>query len=586
MNRQPSRGEPPILTELFAALRGAALGVALFSGVVNLLALTGALFMLQVYDRVLTSRSVPTLVALTVIVVGLYAFQGILDLVRSRLLVRIASQVDAALGERAYRAVLELPLRGVTGGDGLQPIRDLDTLRAFLSGPAPLAILDLPWMPLYLGFIFLLHPLLGLLALAGAIALLAITMLTEWRSKGPSRHINQTMQQRLAISTASRRNAEVLRAMGFGHRIAGRWLEASAAHLAAQQQASDVTGGLGAVAKVLRMLLQSGMLALGAYLVIIGEVSAGVIIASSIAASRALAPIDLAIANWRSFVQARQSHRRLAMILGAVGGPGPILSLPPPCRDLSLENVTVAAPGMRAPLVQNVSLRVMAGQGLGVIGPSGAGKSSLVRAMVGAWPVLKGQVRIDGATLDQWDPAELGRHIGYLPQDVELFDGTVADNIARFDDDAVPSKVLAAAMAADVHEMILRLPEGYATRIGEDGAALSAGQRQRIGLARALYGDPFLVVLDEPNSNLDAEGELALTQALEAVRARGGIVVVVAHRPSALAAVDHVAVLRGGMMIAFGSKDDVVRKVTRAPVATVEEPGHPVLAEATPRLVR
>ncbi|WP_150287114.1 type I secretion system permease/ATPase [Rhabdaerophilum calidifontis] len=567
------------LGQAFAALRGWLVAVALFSGLINLLALTGSLFMLQVYDRVLTSRSVPTLVALAVIAALLYAFQGILDIIRSRLLVRMGSRVDQILGARVYAVTLALPLRGGRSGDGLQPLRDLDTIRAFLAGQGPVAILDLPWMPVYLALVFALHPALGLLASAGALLLVALTIATEILSRGPARRSQGEAVRRQALAVAGQRNAEVLRAMGFGHRLAARWLGVNARHLAAQEQASDVTGGLSATSKVLRALLQSALLAAGAWLTIAGELSGGAMIASSIIASRALAPIELAIANWKSFLGGRESRKRLATLLAAVpDGPDP-MPLPAPRRDLSVEGLSVAPPGATRPMVQNVSFQLQAGQGLGLIGPSAAGKSSLVRALVGAWPAMRGAVRLDGAALEQWDPAALGRHIGYLPQDIELFDGTVAENIARFDEATEPAAIIAAAQAAGLHETILHLPEGYSTRIGEGGSALSAGQRQRLGLARALYGDPFLVVLDEPNSNLDAEGEAALTRAIRGVRERGGILIVVAHRPSAIAAVDLVGIMAQGMLQAFGPKEEVLRKNVQQSGATPHPSGLAVVGE-------
>ncbi len=579
----PSRIESPSsgFKAAFASLRSWFVGIGLFSGVINLLGLTGAIFMLQIYDRVLTSRSMPTLAALTAVAAGLYATQGVLDIIRSRLLVRMGSRVDEILGGRIYRSILQLPLRTALVGDGLQPVRDLDALRTFLTSHGPVAILDLPWMPIYLAFVFMLHPWLGWLASAGAIVLLALTILAEALSRAPTKKAMAEATRRQTLSAAGRRNAEVVRAMGFADRLTTRWQAINARYLAAQQKASDVAGGLGAVSKAFRTLLQSAMLALGAYLTIKGEVSAGAIIAASITSSRALAPIELAIANWKPFLAARQSRHRLRELLTALPVDPAPLSLPAPARQLAVETLSVRAPGTATPIVQNVSFVLTAGQALGIIGPSAAGKSTLVRAIVGAWPVLRGSVRIDGASLDQWNPAELGRHVGYLPQDIELFDGTVAENIARLDDNLEPEAIVAAARAANVHEMILRLPEGYATRIGENGMALSAGQRQRLGLARALYGDPFLVVLDEPNSNLDADGEIALTRAIRRARDQGRIVLIVAHRPSAIAAVDLLAVLVDGTLQAFGPKEDVLRKTVQQAGAALRPSGLPVAAEAT-----
>ena len=584
---KPAAGRVPKLSimSLMASMRGALFGIAAFSGVINLLALTGSIFMLQVYDRVLPSQSVPTLVALTVVVAGLFLFQAFLDVIRSRLLVRVASRVDEALGEHTYRAVLELPLRVQPAGDGLQPIRDLDTVRNFLSGPGPVAILDLPWIPIYLIFVYLLHPLLGLLATLGAIMMLALTFLTDYLSRGASAEAVGGAQRRYGLSAEGRKNAVVLRTMGFADRMVERWLAASASHLHAQQQASDVAGGLGALAKVFRGFLQSAILALGAYLVIQGEVSGGAIIASSITSSRALAPIDLAISQWKSFLAARQSASRIEALLRSplFAAKAPPLPLPPPCQDLTVEGLSATAPGLSVPLIQNVSFKLRAGQGVGLIGPSAAGKSTLLRAIVGAWPILRGTVRLDGAALDQWLPAHLGRHIGHLPQDVELFEGTIADNIARFETAADPAAVLQAAQAANVHDMILRLPNGYETRIGPDGHALSSGQRQRIGLARAFFGNPFLIVLDEPSANLDTEGEDALTHAIRGVRKRGGMIIVVTHRPNAIAALDFVAMMADGKLQFFGPKEEILKRALRPappPGPGEMQPGTMVLAES------
>jgi PrtD family type I secretion system ABC transporter len=582
---KPAAGRMPKLSilSLMSSMRSALFGIAAFSGVINLLALTGSLFMLQVYDRVLPSQSVPTLVALTVVVAGLFLFQAALDVIRSRLLVRVASRVDEALGERTYRAVLELPLRVLPAGDGLQPIRDLDTVRNFLSGPGPVAILDLPWIPVYLIFVYLLHPMLGMLATLGAVLLLVLTLLTDYLSRGSSAEAAGEAQRRHALAAEGQKNAVVLRTMGFADRMVERWLAASSSHLHAQQQASDIAGGLGAFAKVFRTFLQSAILALGAYLVIKGEVSGGAIIASSITSSRALSPIDLAISQWKSFLAARQSAGRIDSLLRSpifAAKPAP-LPLPAPRVSLAVEGLAATAPGLNVPLVQNVTFKLQAGQGVGLIGPSAAGKSTLLRAIIGAWPLMRGTVRLDGATLDQWLPSSLGRHIGHLPQDVELFDGTIADNIARFDPGGDPAAVLAAAQAANVHDMILRLPNGYETRIGPDGDALSSGQRQRIGLARAFFGNPFLIVLDEPSANLDTEGEDALTHAIRGVRNRGGMIIVVTHRPSAIAALDFVAMMTEGKMQYFGPKDEVLRRALRpAPDASgAMQPGTMVLAE-------
>lgn len=552
--------------ELAAALapcRTAFLGTALISGLVNLLYLTGSFFMLEVYDRVIPSRSVPTLVGLCVLALVLYGFQGALETLRARVLARIGASLDEALSGRVFDLVVRAPLKGAPPGDGLLPLRDLDQVRGFLAGAGPGAFFDLPWIPIYLAVCVLFHPLIGAAALGGAVVLALVTWATDRTTRGPARAATGHGLRRNALAEAGRRNAEVLAALGMQGRLSARWAEANRAYLDAHQRVADVAGGFGSVSKVFRMALQSGVLALGAWLVIRDQASAGVIIASSILVSRALAPAELAIANWKGFVQARQAWARLSELFARIPAPGRPHALPAPARDLAVEGISVAPPGTVRLVVQDLSFVLRAGQGMGVIGPSASGKSSLVRALVGVWPPGRGKVRLDGAALDQWSSADLGRHLGYLPQEVELFAGTIADNIGRFEPEPDPEAVVAAARAAGAHELILRLSEGYDTRIGEGGAGLSAGQRQRVGLARALYRDPFLVVLDEPNANLDNEGEAALTQAILGVRRRGGICVVVAHRPSALAAVDLVLMMAEGRAQAFGPKDEVFRRVLR-----------------------
>ncbi|MBB6466843.1 ATP-binding cassette subfamily C protein [Aminobacter lissarensis] len=550
-------------SELFKALhsfKGAFVAVAGFSGLINVLMLSGSLFMLQVYDRVLPSRSVPTLVALIILVAVLYAFQGVLEAVRARVLTRIGAGIDETISNRVFNCIVRLPLRTRDRGEGLQALRDLDQVSGFLSGPGPAALFDLPWMPLYVGICFLFHPWIGVAALVGALLLVALTVLTDRLVRGPTKAMSGFSTRRSAIAQSSARNAEVLAAMGMSERLAKHWNKANSDFREAQERASDLTSGFGAVSRMLRMMLQSMVLALGAYLVIYQQATPGIIIASSILTSRALAPIELAIAHWKGFLNARQSWRRLDDLFAAMPAEEAGMELPPPTGELAVEGVSVVAPGGRRLVVQDAEFSLQAGSGMGVIGPSGSGKSSLARALVGVWPLTRGKIRLDGAALEQWPAQSLGRHVGYLPQDVELFAGTVGQNISRFEDEVLSETIIAAAKAAGVHDMILRLPEGYQTEIGESGAALSAGQRQRVALARALYRDPFLVVLDEPNSNLDAAGDQALTQAIERIKARGGIVIVVAHRPSALAALDHLLVLGGGRQQAFGLKSDIARQ--------------------------
>jgi PrtD family type I secretion system ABC transporter len=556
--------QQPASSELAVALRAcrqAFLAIGLFSGMSNILMLTGSLFMLEVYDRVLPSRSVPTLVALLILTAGLYGAQGFIDAIRSRILVRIGDSLDEAMSLRVYDAIVRLPLKIGAKGDGSQPMRDLDAVRGFLSGAGPSAFFDLPWLPIYLGVCFLFHTYIGLTALAGAVILVILTIVTEVQTRPPTRSATQFAVARNALLEASRRNAEAITAMGMVGRIARRWGDLNRNYVASTGQASDVVGGLGAASKVLRLLLQSSILAVGAWLVIHQESTPGIIIAGSILGARALAPVDLAIANWRGFIGARQSWERLSRLLGHLPPRTEPMPLQPPVKTLVVQNAAVCPPGEQKIVSQDLNFTLTSGKALGVIGPTASGKSSLARMLVGVWAPARGTVRLDGATFDQWSQEALGRHIGYLPQDVELFPGNVAQNIARFEDPPNPEAVLAAAQAAGVHELIVNLPDGYETKVGDHGSALSAGQAQRIALARALYRDPFLVVLDEPNSNLDAEGDEALTRAILGLRARGAIVIVVAHRPSAIAGVDYILVMAKGRQQQFGPKEEVLNRV-------------------------
>ncbi|NRP21322.1 Type I secretion system ATP-binding protein PrsD [Ensifer adhaerens] len=548
---------------VFAGCASAFVGIGLMSAVVNVLYLTGSLFMMEVYDRVLPSRSLPTLVALLAIVVVLYAFQGLFDALRGRLLVRIADRLDQALSPRIYDAIVGLQMQAPISARYAQPLRDLDTIRAFLSGSGPTALFDLPWLPFYIAICFAFHFWLGVTALAGAIILAAITLLTELVSQRPVEEAARHSSKRNRMAESGRRNADVISVMGMGPHLRSRWQEENRAFTREQRRASDVSSGFGVLSKVLRMMLQSGILAVGAWLVINEQATPGIIIAGSILSARALAPVDLAIANWKGFIGARQSRRRLQKTLALLPDAADRMDLPAPRHALSVDRVSALPPETTEAVLQDVTFTLEAGTGLGVIGASGSGKSSLARLLVGIWRPARGAIRLDGATPDQWPAAALARHIGYMPQSIELLDGTIAENIASFDPDAEPDAIIAAARAARVHDLIVSLPEGYSTEVGENGRPLSAGQKQRIALARALYRDPFVVILDEPNSNLDSEGEEALTSAILGIRERGGIVVVIAHRPSALLAVDKVLMLTAGRQQAFGPKDEVLSKVLR-----------------------
>lgn len=545
--------------KLTRGLRGIVVYLVAISCFINVLALSGSLYMMQVYDRALTSGSVQTLLALSAIALLLYLFQGGFDAVRSRILVRIGARFDREIAPVAHRVAIDMPRFGFSTTEALERGRDVDTVRSFLGSQGPGALFDLPWIPIYLAFIYVLHPWLGAMTLAGAVVLTLLTLASEIFARRISGEARQSGIGRNTVAESHARNAEVLKAMGFAGRAARRFAVVNASHLALQARASDVAGSFGAISKVLRLILQSAVLGLGAFLTIKGELSAGAIIAASVASARALAPVDQAIGNWKPFVAARQSFARLRDTVVAMSRATDPMRLPAPHRSLLVDRITVAAPGSGQVLLSDVSFQVEAGQAVGIIGPSGGGKTTLVRALTGIWPTLRGSVRLDGAELEQWPEEDLGHAIGYLPQEVGLLDATVAENISRLAEHDDPDGVVAAAEAAGIHELIVRLPGGYRTPLGQQGTAISAGQRQRIGLARALYGDPFLVVMDEPNSNLDGEGEAALTAAIEQLKARGAIVVVVAHRPSALAAVDLVGVVQGGRLTAFGPKEQVVR---------------------------
>lgn len=540
--------------------------VVLISGVVNLLALTGSFYMLQIYDRVLTSRSLPSLLALSILALVLYLFQGVLDVIRAQVMQRLASRVDRRLSAQAHDALIQLRQVAGTAAASGQPLRDAEAVRNYLSGPGPIALVDLPWMPLYVGFVFILHPMLGWVTLVGTLLLIGIALVTEWLLRGPSDAMSRATRQRWLLAEASERNYEALNAMGFAHRFKQRFAEVSERQIAANERLGDIVSGTGSLSRVFRLMLQSALLGFGAYLVIAGEMSAGAIIACSIAAARALAPVEQAIGSWRGLTAARQSAARLEAVLANLPPPTSPISLPAPSKSLSVEAVSVQVPGTGMMALNGIAFDVKGGSVLAVIGPSAAGKSTLARVLTGVWEVARGSVRLDDAALASYPVEERGAHIGYLPQDMQLFDGTITENISRFEERPDSKKVLAAAQAAGVHELVLRLSEGYETRIGEGGSQLSAGQRQRIALARALYGDPFLVVLDEPNSNLDADGELALVNAIAGVKARGGIVVVVAHRPSVLTTADLVAVISSGHLTAFGPRDEILRKVLRQPL--------------------
>ncbi len=552
------------------ALRKPFMQVGLLSAAINLLMLTGPIYMLQVYDRVLSSGSVPTLMGLFLIVVVLYAFLGLYEFLRARLLSRAGYRLDSLVGTKAFEFWLRSGIAHDRSNDN--PMRDLDVVRSFLASPAILGIFDLPWIPLFLGIVFFIHPWLGWLTLAGA----CVVALAAWLNQAMTQHpISEAMAMDAAergFTDRSRRNAEAVVALGMSHKVIDRWRDIHRASLARVQMSGDRSEGFAAFSKSFRLLLQSMLLTLGAYLAIHQEVSAGAIIATSIIAGRALAPVDQVIGQWRAIGRAREAHRRILNTLDAVRPEIRRVKLPAPTGLLQVTNLTKLVPGQtriadRTKILDRINFDLGPGDGMGVIGSSAAGKSSLAKLIVGAWKADSGEVRLDGALLDQWPPEDLGEHIGYLPQALEMLPGTIAENIARFDPQADDSKIVEAAKIAGVHEMILTLPGGYATRIGSVRQPLSGGQTQRLGLARAIYGLPRLIVLDEPNSNLDSGGDNALAEAIKDLRARGCVVIIMAHRPEVISAVNKVLILDRGKLMHFGDKEEVFREAMQAAAA-------------------
>jgi len=551
---------------LRVALKKGLVGAALFSGVINLLALIGPLFMLEVYDRVIPSRSLPTLVALGLLVAGAYLVFAALDIIRSRIMSRISGMVDRSLSTQVFRIIAGTPLKIALDQDPLKPAQELEQIRAFIAGPGLMAFFDLPWMPVYLAVSFYIHPSLGWLALGMIVLMVLLTWLTDRGTRQAMRDSAVLASQRNRLGQQAHVGAEVLAAMGMTERAAGRWQALQEQYATLQRRSADVGNFYGGITKALRQLVQSASLGVGAWLVIGGDLSGGAIVAASIIVARTLAPAEQIIGTWRSLVSARLAWQQLRGVLAIFPAPAHRTALPGARSQVHVSGLCVAPPGVQRLVLQGVNFSLAAGSSLAVIGPSASGKSSLARALVGAWPALRGQVCLDGAALELWPDAARAVMTGYLPQSVDLFEASVGQNIARLDPQADAAAIVAAARQAGVHELILQLPQGYDTPVGEGGVNLSAGQRQRIGLARALYGEPFLVVLDEPNANLDAEGERALARAIEGVKARGGVVVAIAHRSGLLAVMDQVLVLEQGAQAAFGPRDTVLAR----PVALAE----------------
>jgi ATP-binding cassette subfamily C protein len=522
--------------------------------------LAGSFFMLLVYDEVLTSRSVPTLVGLFAMVAVAYAFQASLDIIRGRALIQVGALVDKRLSGRIYDIISRYELRFGPMHGGLMPVRDVDAIRTYLSGQGPIALLDLPWVLLFLAVLFMFHWALGLTSLLGVAVLVILMIATDRLTRDRIRSVASMTNARFSLAETTRRNAEAIRALGMSEWTRRSWADISTSSLAAHDRLAEIGGKMQGVSKSFRQMLQSLMLAVGAFLVIDGDATGGIIIAGSILSARALLPVEQVIAHWKSMTAASQAWERLERVFNDIPAEIAPLSLPAPTARFQVQELA-GGPPLQKPTVHNINFNLKAGEAMGVLGRSGSGKSSMIRLLAGIWPVARGSIRLDGASLDQWAPDDLGRHIGYVPQSVELFDGTVAQNIARFDPQANPDQVLAAARAADVHDMIVHLPGGYEYQLGSGGGNLSAGQKQRVALARALYGDPFLLLLDEPNSNLDLEGEAALAAAIEGARRRGAITIVVAHRHAILANIDYVMLMSDGQVRQLGRRDEVLGRL-------------------------
>jgi len=573
--RHHRTGKTNLYDAALRRLRGTFLLVGLFSALINLLMMTGPVYMLQVYDRVLSSGSVQTLFGLFMIVVVLYAFLGFYDLVRARLLSRAAMRLDHLVGDAGFRCAVDAGNAGGRGraDPGVQPVRDVETMRGFMASPALTGLFDMPWLPLFLAVVFLIHPWLGYLTLAGAVVVALAALLNQLLARRPIREsMNAEAAERMLLEHA-RSEADTLEALGMKQALAARWRRLHDAALGLAQRGADRSEGFAAFSKSFRLLLQSALLTLGALLALRQEITPGMIIATSIIAGRALAPVDQVVGQWRLIGRAREAHRRLRELFDALPEEKPQAQLPAPEGALRVVRLTKIAPDHGEPgaerrrILDQVSFALDPGDGLGVLGNSAAGKSTLARLLVGAWKPDVGEVRLDGALLDQWPPGDRGRLVGYLPQQLRLLPGTVAENIARFDPEAQDAAIIEAARTAGVHDMILRLPDGYGTQIGSMRQPLSGGQVQRLGLARAIYGAPQLIVLDEPNSNLDTDGDDALAGAIRSMRERDRIVVVMAHRPSAIAAVNKILVLHEGRMAQFGDKSEILRQPRPVAVA-------------------
>ncbi|MBI6556895.1 type I secretion system permease/ATPase [Pseudomonas veronii] len=544
------------------ACKGSFISVGFFSLFINALMLVPTFYMLQVYGRVVTSGSITTLVMLTIIMTVLVATMGALELVRSRIMVRVSTKLDVLLSRDVYRASFKRALDSGGMDASAQSLNDLTGLRQFMTGNGLFAFFDAPWLPIYIAVMFMFHPWYGWVAIGSAIILLCLAALNEKMTGKALAEANKENIGANLYTTKNLRNAEVIESMGMLNTLIHRWSARQKNVLMLQSVASDKGGAIASISKTFRMLIQSLILGLGAYLAVNHEINAGLVIAGSVLLGRALAPIDLIIGSWKGFISARSQYNRLNDILDKQKAESERMSLPTPEGHIHVENIIVSPPGSRTPIIKGISFTVPSGTVVGIIGPSASGKSTLARALLGIWIPQHGVVRLDGADIGNWDKNELGPYIGYLPQDIELFEGSISENIARFS--AVDAKkVVIAAKIAGVHEMILQLPEGYDTVIGSDGVNLSGGQRQRIGLARAIYGNPRLIVLDEPNSNLDEVGEKALSIAIQQLKATGATVFVITHRTSILTQLDRLLVMNNGTLSMYGPREQVMTELSK-----------------------
>ncbi|MGE7993204.1 type I secretion system permease/ATPase [Pseudomonas sp. NPDC089554] len=569
--KQPSQMPGAPLWAALGEFKSTLISVGCFTALINVLMLVPSIYMLQVYDRVLSSQNETTLWMLTLMVVGFFVYIGVLEAVRSFIVIRVGSQLEKSFNLKVYQAAFERNLRQGDGAAG-QALNDLTQVRQFVTGPALFAFFDAPWFPVYLAVIFLFNVWLGVLASAGALLLVLLALLNERLTHTPMAEAGALQQRSSALAGSQLLNAESIQAMGMLGALRQRWFVVHGRFLDLQNQASDTSAVITATSKALRLCLQSLVLGLGALLVIEGQMTPGMMIAGSILMGRVLSPIDQLIAVWKQWSGAHLAYKRLDGLLRDHPEPPAPMPLPAPTGQLAVEQVSAGPPGRRVATVQQVSFALASGEVLGVLGASGSGKSTLARLLVGVWPPLAGHVRLDGAELRQWDRDALGPYIGYLPQTIELLRGSIAENIARFGE-LDGHKIVEAARLAGVHELILRLPQGYDTRLGEEGSDLSGGQKQRIALARALYGNPCLIVLDEPNANLDSPGEAALAAAIAQLKALGRTVVLVTHRSAALAQADKLLVMNEGRMQAFGPAREILQALGQASVRPLQAGG-------------